>query len=184
MEVDIGKGEAETACILSPHCIGEFSYLTKDRVLREATKRAMERQHVDREVELAGMVGFRRRPFCEFGAIYDEGLSDLACMNEQCMRRSCLACQQESHPGRLCLHIGKEQGEEEMVLPEGTVRCLQCDRLVCRESGCNLLVCPCEGGMESTTLCAVCGKDIEEERHAHFLPSGEGGCEMFEWDTI
>ncbi len=190
VELDATNGRAETHCILTRACEGMFSHATRDRVLTEVDKRYVEREEFEREIYAAGLEGFWRCPFCDFGAVCEEveGETTFWCRNEPCQRTSCRLCQREAHGGALCSGTGTGAAKG-VWLGQARVRCPGCGRQLCREAGpnagYNLKYCSCRTYMP---VCLICGGDLKAEGTLHFgyfhkeqIPAGVQGCAMYEW---
>lgn len=103
--MDVTRGESETHCIMARACEGVFSRKTRDRVLNEADRRRAEREEIEQAIYAAGLEGFWKCPFCDFGAVCEEvegGETEFWCRNESCQRTSCRCCGKEEHPGVDC----------------------------------------------------------------------------------
>jgi len=161
VELDVTNGKSETPCVMTRACDGVYSRSTRYRVLSEVSRRRADREEVTKEVEAAGLEGFWRCPFCDFGAVCEliEGEREFWCRNEQCLRTSCRCCRREAHPGVDC-----DDTTEVVELPVGTVVCPSCGRMVCRDGGCNMIHCVC-----GTNVCAMCGEGIPYRiSYSHF----------------
>jgi TRIAD3 protein (E3 ubiquitin-protein ligase RNF216) len=165
MEVDVSNGKVEMHCMMGRACGGVYPSKTRERVLEDGSRRRAEREECRREVEAAGLEGFWRCPFCDFGAIFEpvEGDGEFWCRNEECLRTSCRRCGREGHGGADCDEVVAVE------VPAGMVRCPKCRRVCVRESGCNFLQCSC-----LTFFCALCG---EEASYSHFGLGAE--CALF-----
>ena len=183
IEMDVTRGLVETRCISLGNCEGVFSARTKDHVLTEVMRRLLEREQLERSVREAGLQGFWRCPFCDFGALCEEveGETTFWCRNPDCQRTSCRRCGGEMHWNSPCA------GEARLELPRGVVRCPCCSRLVGKDSGCNMVRCTCRVG---PTLCVLCGKNITREDHNHYrwtdkyeARGGVEGCHLYDTDN-
>ena len=186
MELDTLDGKPETGCLMGRACEGVFSHVTRDRVVVEVGRRRAEREEVERAVYAAGLEGFWKCPFCDFGAICEdvEGETVFWCRNEWCQRTSCRQCQREAHPGVLC------DGATEAEAVSGvTTRCPACGRALSRavhgEEGRNVVYCPCQIYMP---VCMACGRDLREQHLEHFrymyegeIPGGAQDCALYTW---
>ena len=191
IELDVTRGLGQTRCISLGNCGGVFSSRMADRVLTEGMRRLGERERIERSVREAGLEGFWGCPFCDFGALCEEVENETSfwCRNGDCQRVSCRRCRREMHWGSTCSREGRGdvEGDVEVELPGGVVRCPRCFRLVGKEEddgGCNMVRCTCEG---RPTLCVLCGKDISRDNHRHFSRTFEDepgppgrGCYMYD----
>lgn len=189
MESDARNGKAETGCLMGRACEGVLSDRTRDAVISEVGRRRAEREEVERAVYAAGLEGFWKCPFCDFGAICEEveGETEFWCRNEWCQRTSCRGCQLEAHPGVMCDGTAAVKAVESSG---ATVGCPACGRWLSRsvhaEEGRNVVYCPCRIYMP---VCLTCGRDLREEHLEHFgymyegeIPDGAQGCAIYAFD--
>lgn len=61
------------------------------------------------EIKAAGIEDLVTCPFCDFATIPAPGDKIFRCMNEECMKESCLLCREVSHIPLRCEEVEKEQ---------------------------------------------------------------------------
>lgn len=139
----LDQSGCDLGCLMTRACQGKLD-------IDQFGRRRKEREEVERQIYEAGLEGFWKCPFCDFGAICDslEQQRWFTCGDEACRRQSCRLCQREAHPGEDCLPSWRPR---RLVF-----RCRRCFGVRRGDGGRDAEACACPG-----LVCATCGQRWE-----------------------
>jgi TRIAD3 protein (E3 ubiquitin-protein ligase RNF216) len=91
-------------------CNGGFSHTQRQNFLDRKLTTALDRLEANHNISLAAMEDLAKCPFCDYAELYPsiEENRIFACVNTECMVRSCRLCQKEDHLPMTCEEFAKE----------------------------------------------------------------------------
>lgn len=95
-EVEIGQNKLDFNCLQNCNN-GKFSLQVLQCVLKPNVFSKMAQRKQLEEIKAAGIEDLVTCPFCDFASIPAPGDKVFRCLNEDCMKESCLLCKEPSH---------------------------------------------------------------------------------------
>jgi TRIAD3 protein (E3 ubiquitin-protein ligase RNF216) len=186
-ETVIGNSKYELHCMSMEICEAGFSNDQRAQFLDSNTITALERNHQEANLRMAGIENLASCPFCPYAAEYPppEINKEFHCQAPDCEKVSCRLCNLESHIPKSCEEFAKENGLavrrviEESMSAAMIRKCNKCRTPFIKEEGCNKMKCTRQGcdNVQCYICSASCGYD-------HFNDPARGGkaenCPLFD----
>lgn len=122
---------------------GSLSNMYSAQFLSDANRIALDRNHAEANLRMAGIENLASCPFCPFAMEYSpvEIDREFRCQNSDCERVSCRLCSEESHIPKTCAEHKKEMGlsvrrQVEEAMSAAMIRkCNKCGTPFVKEEG-------------------------------------------------
>lgn len=117
----VGDRQFKLDCMSTDGCDSQLITAEVRQLVPAKTMALLDQIQQQKELELAGLGGLEKCPFCvEYAVIIDNPDERLfTCLKEGCMKVSCRLCKKDGHLGRSCAEAEKDNNLPNLHAVEG-----------------------------------------------------------------